>query len=72
MNGIITGNFGGYIMKCKVVKKDSSDINKQILDILNRYDNKPVDFEFVKEVLMILRKRYHCEDTLKKMKLIYV
>ena len=54
-------------MKCKVVKKDSSDINKQLLEILNRYDNKPVDFEFVKEVLMILRKHYHCEATLKKM-----
>ena len=53
-------------MKCKVVKKDSSDINKQFLDILNKYDNKPVDFEFVKEVLIILRKHYHCEETLKK------
>ncbi len=39
---------------------------KEILSILDEYENKPADFEFVRDILFILRKYYHCEDYLKK------
>ena len=41
-------------------------MEKQILNILYKYENKPADFNFVKEILIILRKHYHCEEQLKK------
>lgn len=41
-------------------------MEKQILNILYKYKNKPADQNFVKDILTILRKQYHCEEYLKR------
>jgi len=41
-------------------------MEKQILEILEKYEDVPADFKFVKDILLILRNHYHAEEYLKK------
>ena len=41
-------------------------MESKILEVLDKYENIPADYSFVKDVLSILRKEYHAEEYLKK------